>query len=265
MRSSEGQNQEYKDNQLPNEADQLIQKRGSQHKRHGKRQQKTAETDFWASWNYTPEEWLEFDRLDWKPVARKGQIFFSVALPLCIIVTVLVAFLLHQILPRPDISYWIGVLITSFFLVPFPAFFVWFLRFNDSIFLARERHQARLNGEQRVTIGIYDHHSEEQNIWLGGQRFLLLDGWHKLDKVYLTYNPPVLHLGVRYASRGVSIHGQRSSASSYDTFHILIPRQYEEEAKKLPERFQFEVIKAEERRQKRLRAFDVPEPGQDRS
>lgn len=244
------------------ERDQQQAQSGKRHQRDAWRPDAATETDIWVRWEYTPDEWRLFDRVDWGS-HRRNRLLALCAVPLlAIIASGLVSVLLHQFPPNPQASsnfiIWLLLNILFFFLLMGCLIF-WLAVFLSPMQQARIRHKARQNGEPRVTIGV---RNKEQNIWLGGQSYRLLDGFRALDKASLTYNPLVLHLRVKETYYNSS----RSPQSFLDTIALLIPREHEGEAQTLLERFQDEADASKKRRQRLLdkvfRSEHPPEPDQ---
>lgn len=243
------------------ERDQQQEQPVRRHQRDAWQEDAATETAIWERWEYTPDEWRLFDRVDWGSPWHNRLLALYAALPLAILASGLVSVLLHQFPPNPQAGsnyvIWL-LLIVLFFLLLIGWLTFWLAVFLSPMQQARIRHKARRNGEPRVTIGF---HNKEQYIWLGGQSYRLLDGFRTLDKVSLTSNPPVLHLRVKETS-----YSGRSSYALFDTIALLIPREHEGEAQTLLERFQDEASASKKRHQRLvdevLRSVYPPEPSQ---
>jgi len=177
-------------------------------------------------WEYSPEEWALFDRIDWKLGRR---IFFWL---LCF-------------------GFALGILALSGFslagfgisalLMLVMLFFLWISHYTE----AAERHKARQKSAQphRITIS-------KQGIWIAGTYFSL----ENLAKVKMTPRPPVL----RFHSFSVYTDSATADTAASYRRRVLVPRGREEEAERLVQRFRTEVIEAREEALQRWR--NPPEP-----
>jgi hypothetical protein len=181
----------------------------------------------WAHWEYSPNEWAHFDRVDWVPVRNRSWLTLTLIAVLWIgIVAVLWT---RFALSAPGPLLFVNGLLLSLSLGPIIVAFT-------STREAKKRHQARRQPGQprRVTFS-------REGIWESGT---YLTFW-RLLKVKMTANPPVLHFTLA-----------KPNGRSYDTqkIHVLVPRNYEAEAQRLLQRFDDEVINA------RNKALNRPEP-----
>lgn len=180
----------------------------------------------WAHWDYSPEEWAVFDRVDWQNV-RLRYWLPNLALLLCISI--------------PG---------TVFFNVLTPGFIVFGLIVVAVVFLvrayaygqARLRHRARQNQSQpqRVTFS-------RDGVWEAGTYFPFMS----LQSVRMTSQPAVLHLRRKhhvYSTQG-------NGTNQYDTLHVPVPRGHEEEAARLMERFHAMIIE-----RNTPKTYNPPEP-----
>lgn len=204
-------------------------------------QHAAARHDYWARWEYSPEDWERFDQLDWGSAQR--TLWSQIAVLLLIAVVVVGALLLlfnsmMQGLSPQETSQSAG---GAAFFIGLALFLIAVLG-GSYVFQsgwlplqeARKRHQARQSGPHRITIGKASIFS--QSLWLAGQHFPLQDVSITLTDVKLTFEPLALHLQRK--------HGWISSRSSrwYDTIRILLPSGHEQEASRLLARFQQETI-----------------------
>lgn len=168
----------------------------------------------WAHWEYSPEEWALFDRVDWQAV-RLRYWLPNLALLVCVLILGVVFF------PQ-DIS--IVFLILGLTIVG-----VVFLIRAYAYHEAKIRHQARQNRTQpqKVTLS-------GQAVWEAGTYFPFL----ALQSVRMTSQPAVLHF--RRRRRVFSNDG--NGTNNYDTLRVLVPHGHEEEAMRLVERFRARII-----------------------
>ena len=191
----------------------------------------SGDSDAWVRWEYSPEEWALFDRLDWKPGRR---VVFWVSISLLFLPGL--GFFFYA-LGGPVVA------VTTVVIVALGLLFFFWLGSNGE---AGRRHRARKKSAQphRITIS-------KQGIWEAGTYFPLT----RLRTVKMTSPPPVLHF-----------HSTIGSVSTYDAdvdpvyrLRVLVPRGHEEEAERLVQRFRIEVIEAQEQALERWR--NPPEPG----
>lgn len=185
----------------------------------------------WAHWDYTPEEWARFDAIDWKPRRRAC---FCVLMGLISISGGLILY---------ASAGFVAGLLTFVILALTMFFFFWISRYTG----AALRHKARQQAAQPYTVTIAN-----QGIWEAGTYFSL----ENLAKVTLTTQPPVLH----FRSNMIYTETDASDTPASYRIAILVPHGHEEEAAQLLQRFQTEVIEAQEQAWKRWR--NPPEPGQ---
>ena len=184
----------------------------------------------WVHWEYSPEEWALFDRIDWRPRLRAcfwillGLFPFGFGLGLFAISGTFIA----------------GVLACVFLVIGILICFLTSLATE-----AAQRHKARQKPEQphRVTIS-------KQGMWEAGTYFPL----DHLASVKMTSRPPVLHF------HSFSVYTDTATADAASSYRrrVLVPRGHEEEAERLVQRFRTEVIEAEEEALKLWR--NPPEP-----
>jgi hypothetical protein len=200
----------------------------------------------WIHWEYNPEEWAHFEKIDWKSVRRTYWLLVGLCFPFfCdLIVIIWVSIFL---LPSPAFEHFPTVPLL------FPLGYVLFLLLSlvPLIVLssysylydqAKRRHKARQQDRfHRVTIA-------KEGVWEAGA-YIPFD---VLKEVTMTPQPPALHF-----RRGKSLLATRN-APLHNTFHVIVPRGHEEEAAHLVQRFRTEVIEARE--QAWQRSMNPPEP-----
>jgi hypothetical protein len=197
----------------------------------------------WVRWQYSPEEWALFEKVDWRPIRL---VFWSLAGGCA--ASVLAAILPWFLFPPGESG---APLLLAVYL---PALVVWCvlvpltMRFLFSYLDARKRHKARQQEPRTVTFS-------HEGIWEAGtffpvEKFLSAN----LKKVTLTLDPPVLHLRLRRWPQGKNWRSSPTTA----TLHVPVPCGQEEEAGFLQERLQMEVIQA--RAQLETRRNNPPEP-----
>jgi hypothetical protein len=183
-------------------------------------------TRTWMRWEYSPEEWALFERVDWRPVNLRFWLLACLSL-----------------LFLPDI----GLLILSSTSGTYPLMalsivliFVWIpilILFAISIDIygeARKRHRIRQQEKHAYKVTF-----DSKGVWEAGVYFPLNDLLFSLDKVSMTSKPPVIHFSqTRYS-------GKRTTPHSYP-LHIPVPGGHEQEAADLVQRFRTEVIQARE-------------------
>jgi len=182
----------------------------------------------WAHWDYSPEEWMVFDQVDWRAAWLRywlpnllppvglfllGVFFFHVN-----VVTLLLAMGLYAL---PLLA---------------AVFTVRSYLYRE----AKQRHQARRNRTHphRVTFS-------QEGVWEAGAYFPLTGVFWSLQDVRMTSQPAVLHFRRKQLIRSTYRH---------DTLRVLVPRGREEEATRLMERFRTEVIEAKKP------TYSPPEP-----
>ncbi|HEY1349273.1 MAG TPA: hypothetical protein VGF67_06580 [Ktedonobacteraceae bacterium] len=201
------------------------------------------EQEAWMRWQYSPEEWALFERVDWRPIRL---LFWGLAGGCA--ASVLAAILPWFLFPSGEagtpllLAVYLPAILVWCVLVPLTARY--FFLYLD----ARNRHIARRQEPRTVTFS-------GEGIWEAGtffpvEKFLSAN----LKKVTLTFDPPVLHLRLTRWPRGKNWR----SSSTTTTLHVPVPHGQEEEAGFLQERLQTEVIQA--RAQLETRRNNPPEP-----
>lgn len=204
-------------------------------------QHAAAKHDYWARWEYLPEDWERFDQLDWGSARRTFWLQIIVLLLIAVVVVSVLLLLFNSTMQglspqetsqfaRGD-TFFIGL---ALFLIAVLGGSYVFQSGWLPLQEARKRHQARLSGPHRITIGKVSIFS--QSLWLAGQHFPLQDISITLTDVKLTFEPLALHLRRK--------HSRIASRTSrwYDTIRILLPSGHEQEASQLLARFQQETI-----------------------
>ena len=202
----------------------------------------------WVHWDYSPEEWALFDRMDWGVrLRRRAAIWLLIGLPIALVVALFFFFLGGPLV--------VGLVFALTLLIVFGLGWYVDLSSWDS-----KRHQARRKRGQprRVTLS-------KDGVWLAGAHFPLsgdvttrveeVTFIHELvflEEVTMTSEPPVLHF-----RRALAVMGSSRGADP-STLHLLVPRGHEEEAARLMQRYQLEVIAPNKRWLERLNA--PPEP-----
>ncbi len=173
----------------------------------------------WAHWEYSPEEWALFDRVDWQAVWLRY--WLPILLP-PVLLFLLGVVVFHLFVPA------MVMIMIAFVLPPLAAIFV--LR-GYSYGEAKNRHKARKNSAQpqRVTFS-------QEGVWEAGAYFPLTDVFLSLQSVSMTSQPTVLHF-----------RRKRLIRNNYrrDTLRVLVPHGHEEEAARLMQRFQAKIIAAQ--------------------
>ena len=192
----------------------------------------TKSTEYWARWDYTPEEWKQFDAYDWGRAVTN--------LLICIVVTILLCLVAAIFIPTSSSSPTLNPLpdrIGIFCVLLIPISLVAYALVGRQWWEARKRHIARKSDSRRVTIGnlVYG----DQSLWIGGTFEPLQALFHKLHKVKMTENPPLLHLQRKHL-------GIRQ-ASWYDTIRILVPQAHQTEVTELVKRFQTQTMASSKR------------------
>lgn len=206
--------------------------------------QKTPESRFheeeaWVHWEYRPEEWELFEKVDWN-VQR--LIFWGLVggTAISVIAAILPWFIF------PDTGPLLSIFLPA--LLGWCVFFPLLMKFLFSYIDARKRHKTRQQGPRTVTFA-------REGVWEAGVFFPLnkfLEA--NLKKVILTFDPPILHFRLLRMHWGT--HWRASPTSA--TLRVPVPHGREEEAGFLQERFQTEVIQERAQLQKRLKS--PPEP-----
>lgn len=223
-------------------AEARVQEGRLRYQRHTASKPRFHENEAWVHWEYSPDEWALFEKVDWD-----AQRFIFWVLVGCCAASVIAAILPWFILPPETEA---GPLLRVFLpaVLGWCVFFPLTMAYLFSYIDARKRHKARQQESRTVTFS-------REGVWEAGIFFpldKLLEA--KLKKVTLTLDPPVLHF------RLMRWHwGKNWSASpTSSTLHVPVPGGQEEEAGFLQERFQTEVIQARAQREKLLR--NPPEP-----
>jgi hypothetical protein len=182
----------------------------------------------WAHWEYSPEEWAVFDRVDWRAAWLRYWLPNLIP-PVCLFI--LCVFFFHVNV------FTMLLALVAFALPPLAAVFIvrgYFYR------EAKLRQQARQNRAQphRVTFS-------KEGVWEAGTYFPLTGVFLSLQDVHMTSQPAVLHFRRKRLIRNNYM---------YDTLRVLVPRGHEEEATRLIERFRTEVIEAKKP------TYSPPEP-----
>jgi hypothetical protein len=200
------------------------------------------EDEAWVHWEYSPEEWALFEKVDWNT-----QRFIFWGLASCCTASVIAAILPWFILPsEADAGQLLSIFLPA--LLGWCVFFPFTMAYLFSYIDARKRHQARQQESRTVTfsrVGVW-----EAGIFFPLDKFLEAN----LKKVTLTLDPPVLHFRLTRFHLGKNWRASPTSA----TLHVPVPCGQEEEAGFLWERFQTEVILARAQQEKRLK--NPPEP-----
>lgn len=185
----------------------------------------------WAHWEYSPEEWAVFDRIDWQAAWRRYW-FLNLAPVICIFILSVV--FIHDVVEVVFSTLMFGL---TFAVVPFVVG-------GFSYREAKKRHRARQDQTQphRVTFS-------KEGVWEAGTFFPLGGSglFGSLRGVRMTSQPTVLHFRRRtLINRNTHL---------YYTLRVLVPHGYEDEATQLAERFRTEVIRA-----KQQTTYNPPEP-----
>lgn len=204
----------------------------------------------WAHWDYSPEEWAIFDRVDcqaallryWLPVLIPPTCFF-----VCIVILILLSVVVFPIF-MPGV---VGIA----FLLSLAVMIVVLVTSVAGLYSYREakkRHQARQKPGQphRVTFSA-------KGVWEAGTYFPLRGvNTEALQSVRMTSQPAVLHFRLREEFS----NGTQTSVCS-DTILVLVPRNREEEAAQLMERFLADrEAKKQAREEAKKRLYNPPEP-----
>jgi hypothetical protein len=203
-----------------------------------------AQQQYWARWEYSPEDWNHFERLDWTSAWhafwRLIVLWLLVSVVISADLVIVLNSTMHGLAPTdtPN-AFEVEVFLVVFFIavlasVGSSCIFLWgWLPAQE----ARQRHRARQVGPHRVTIGPVTVFS--QSFWLAGQHFPLQDASVTLTRVTLSAEPPALHFRRR--------HGRTLTTRTsgwYDTVRILLPSGHEQEVELLLQRFRQETMLA---------------------
>ena len=201
------------------------------HSTHTSRHQEHSDR-VWAHWEYSAEEWALFDQIDWQ-AARRVYWLPNIVGTVAYLLVVAVLALLFQ-------SSTSGLVLMVAFILLVILFLIFVLRIR-SYSEAMKRHQARQSQGQAHTVTF-----SKDGVWEAGIHFPLHGILMNLLKVKLTFQPTVLHF------RRELLHLRQSN--EYDTLRVLVPSGHEEEAARLMQRFQIEVIEASKK------PYNPPEP-----
>jgi hypothetical protein len=195
----------------------------------------TPHPQYWARWDYTADEWKQFDKLDWGRAINMLLITAVIIVPLC---TIFPAFILMQVLSTPDTAYSafdivMLVLLMVFVAFLLPASLLTYFIAGRPLEEARKRHRARKSGPRRVTIGTLSS-LNSQGLWQAGTYEPIQEMFLNLTKVKMTENPPLLHFQRK--------HLEIRQSSWHETMRVLVPHGHEAEARQLVERFRAETI-----------------------
>lgn len=223
-------------------AEARVQEDRTRYQRHTTSHSRFHEDEAWVHWQYSPDEWALFDKVDWNAPC---SIFWG--LTACCAASVIAAILPWFLFPPGTDA---GPLLSVFLpaLLGWCVFFPLTMTYLFSYIDARKRHKARQQEPRTVTIS-------REGVWEAGIFFPLnkfLEA--NLKKVTLTLDPPVLHFRLTRFHLGKNWRASPTSA----ILHVPVPRGLEEEAGFLQERFQTEVIQARAQRENRLK--NPPEP-----
>jgi hypothetical protein len=195
-------------------------------------QQTAGSNQAWAHWDYTPEEWELFDRLDWEPFKNRYRLTAIIGSIICIVViSALVVFAWNQFSSLFNEHAFIVVFTPGVLLLT--AFLVVILLAAASAKEAKKRHLARANPAEphRVTLS-------EQGVWESGICFKIDSLLLELASVKITSNPTVLTFHLIKSSLGTN-----GNSVTFQKFKVLVPRKYEAEAEAIRQRYYNEVIK----------------------
>lgn len=181
----------------------------------------------WVHWEYTPEEWALFDKVDWQAVWLR---YWLPNLALLFIDIALGVIFLHT--PASVVILVLGLTIVG----------VVFLVRGYAYSEAKLRHRARQNQAQpqKVTFS-------RKGIWEAGTHFPFL----ALQNVRMTSQPAILH----FRRKHHVFSTQGNGVNKYDTLRVLVPYGKEEEAARLMARFQARIAELH-----KLNASSPPEP-----
>ncbi len=187
----------------------------------------TQHSDVWLRWEYSPEEWALYDRVDYRP-RRRVLLSLLCGLLAGLPFSIPLAFSVNgwEFAGLPFVG--IGSLI---------ALLIWGI---SRIGPGRRRKARQQPGQpHRVTFAA-------QAIWIAGTHVSLLG----LAKVKLTGQPPVLSFSIQETDTDGSV--------SFSGLRVLVPRGHEAEAERLRQLYQTEAIDGARQAQERL--YHPPEP-----
>src|SRR5215472_9482746 len=177
--------------------------------------------DAWAQWEYSPEEWAQFDAIDWKATRLKVVLLVGSVL--------IILLLMGALLPGSSPLY-SGIGFGGGFTLLMVAFAVFVFSFF-SIQEGRKRHKARQIQSHRVTFS-------RLGVWEAGIYFPIHDGDMTLKKVSMTSEPAIVHFR---RSKFINFESTPQTV----TLRVLVPRGHEAEAERLRQRYQTEILDAE--------------------
>jgi hypothetical protein len=198
----------------------------------------SSDHDSWLQWEYSSEEWAQFDALDWNPTRLRIWLLAGSTLILLLGMGIF-PFWLSSL----DLGEVIGIVFgggITLLMAPLFAFAFSFASLQEG----RKRHRARQSEAHRVTFS-------KQGVWEAGAYFPIDDGGMTLMKVSMRPAPPILHF-------------RRSKFINYEstpqtvTLRVLVPRGREAEAERLRQRYQSELLDAREKMLER--STNPPEP-----
>lgn len=226
--------------------------------------QQSQQEQAWARWEYTPDEWMQLDRLDW---GRTVQRYWLTVGPGMLGLLASIALFLWARMASDVITVVALIAMASFLLLLIILLVVG----NGSVSRPKKRHQARKNASQPHTVTL-----SGKGMWQAGVFFPLERLWgdiHEwrvmLHEVYLSTQPTMLHFRVEHDVTSYKVgsdgHNYKSNYSVLETIPLLVPHAHESEAEQLVHRFRTEVIEVRERENERKRAaqearMHPPEP-----
>ena len=217
------------------------------------------EGNAWAHWEYAPDEWELFDRIDWRSVVRRYLLTSALGI-LGFLLVVALFFWLTTIHTE------VATTIANFAFVAmlFSAFFLLYLMVPGTAFRkARKRHKARQNSSQPYKVTL-----SHKGMWLAGTYFPFTGTGVEnrelgvtLREVRLTSEPTTLQFRVEYRISN-SANTLNRTEINRETVHLLVPRAHESEAEYVAQLFRTEVVEAREQAAKRAHdaLVNPPEP-----
>lgn len=195
-------------------------------------QQAAGSNQAWAHWDYTPEEWELFDRIDWEPAKNRYRLTAIIGSIICIVFIAVLLILTWKLFSSFFSAKAFIVVFTPTILL-LTAFLVVILLASASAKEAKKRHLARANPAEphRVTLS-------EQGVWESGICFKVDSLLLELASVKITSNPTALAFHLIKSSMGTN-----GNSVTFQKFKVLVPRKYEAEAEPIRQRYYNEVIK----------------------
>ena len=190
--------------------------------------QPSQDHSYWMRWEYSPEEWQAFDKLDWGYFQRRIRIIRTVIFLLYFGIEVATALLLRQVYSSLVSSL---PLIFAQVIFLFMAILIPFLMTGRLQGEAKKRHIARQTGPRHVTIGTIT--CLDQAIWIAGLQIPLQEQFLDLVQAEIRIKPTHLCLTT-----------QNTQTRQSNILRILVPGRHEAEAMQLVERFRAETIGA---------------------